>query len=996
MKASNVIRFIFDGGFDSNLLKLAKKCYTKVGSLTAEYSPSKEPVDFAHRTELAYRTIKVGQNWSTKCYECAWFHFKGTIPEKAKGKKTAVLLSIGGEGCVYSDDGTPRRGITGLLAVVEFAQPARGKKLYELTESAEGGELVDLWMDCGNNHILGDIDKVAKFRQADIVVVNEQAKTTYYDALALIFQLTDDATTKEKRHSIAKALRKGLKVAVSGNLEEASKIFRAEYTVGEESPFTAYATGHAHLDLAWLWPIRETKRKASRTFTSQLRNMERYPEYIFGASQAQQFEWIEERYPELFKELQAAVDRGQLEVQGGMWVECDTNVTSGESLIRQNLYGKKYWKEKFNQEMRMCWLPDVFGFSGNLPQILKKCGMDYFLTIKLSWNEHNKFPHRAFVWEGIDDSSVVVHMPPDETYNSEGTAWCLTHAAENFPEKDKIKDFSLLHGIGDGGGGPGEGHIEMLRRAQNMKGLPKVKFSKAIDYFDVLNAQKNKLVKHKGELYLEKHQGTYTTQSKNKLGNRKMEFMLHNVEFLGTLASMKGYKFPKEKVDKIWKEVLLYQFHDIIPGSSINRVYKESQARYDEMFMELVDLRDEIIAFLAPAVGEPRVINFNSYPIKGLISHNEKWYTLDAPSYGSAKLVPYVAPEHSPFDYTDNTIENDVYRVKFDDNGNIVSLYEKKTEKEHVKMYLNKLNVYDDKRLHYNAWDIDINYTKKSPSEFKLIDKLVTVSDGQIVRENVYKYGKSKIIQKVILRLGCPLVDFETIVEWNETHKMLRADFRPRVFADEVTCDIQMGNLKRSTKNENKYEKAQFEICAHKWVDVSNEGEGFAIMTGGKYGWRVKEGLMSLNLLRSPVYPDPTADRGTHIIRYAVYPHAGDYNEANVQAVAYRYNNAPIVTDREFDASSLFASSDSHVVIETVKLAENGEGIVVRAYEDTGVERVATISTSLEGEVYETNLIEEVIGEASLKDVTFKPFEIKTFLIKYGFNREDDKGDLPL
>ena len=739
---------------------------------------------------------------------------------------------------------------------------------------------------------------------------------------------------------------------------------------------------HAHLDLAWLWPIRETKRKAARTFASQIRNMERYPEFIFGASQPQQFEWIERRYPELFKELQEAVARGQLEVQGGMWVECDTNVTSGESLIRQNLYGKKYWLEKFGKEMRMCWLPDVFGFSGNLPQILKKCGMDYFETIKLSWNEHNKFPHRAFVWEGIDDSEVVVHMPPDETYNSEATAWSLHNAIKNFPEKDKIKNFGLLYGVGDGGGGPGEGHIEMLKREQNMKGLPRVKFANAIDYFDKLNEQKDALVRHKGELYLEKHQGTYTTQSKNKLGNRKIEFMLHNVEFLATVASLKGYEYPKAQLDEIWKEVLLYQFHDIIPGSSINRVYAESQARYDEMLHELALLRDEILAFLSPKAEMPRAINYTSYPAKGLECYKDKWYVVDVPAYGSAEITPYDAPERSPFKHTDDTIENDVYVVKFDEAGNIKSLYEKKREKEHVGTYLNKLNVYNDKRLHYNAWDIDINYTKQSPAEFKLIDKHVNVSDGAIVRENVYKYGKSKIVQKVILRLGCPLIDFETIVDWNETHKMLRAEFRPKTFADQVTCDIQMGNLKRSTKNETKVEKAQFEICAHKWVDVSEGGEGFAILTGGKYGWRVKEGLMSLNLLRSPVYPDPKADRGTHTIRYAIYPHSGDYNEANVQAVSYRYNNGLFITDRAFDLASTVSSSDKHVVIETIKRAESGEGVIIRAYEDSGEKRTATISTTFEGKVYETNLIEQVIGETGLEEITFKPFEIKTFLIK--------------
>ncbi|MBO7156758.1 MAG: alpha-mannosidase [Clostridia bacterium] len=983
MNAANVIKYIFMDGFNPNLLKLARACYKKVGTLTAEYSPSAEPVPYAQREELSYRTIKKGQVWARKSYACAWFHFRGTIPECAKGKKVAALFAIGSEGLVYDRNGNPKQGITGLRSFVEFAQPASGKKYYEITDCAEGNEVLDIWMDCGNNHMLGDIDMTVKLNQADIVVVNEEAKSTYYDALALVYQISLDECKGVKKKSARRALHKALAIAAKGDYKGASEILKAEYQVGEENPFTIYATGHAHLDLAWLWPIRETKRKAARTFANQLRNMERYPDYVFGASQPQQFAWMEEMYPELFEELKAAVARGQLEVQGGMWVECDTNVTSGESLIRQNLYGKRYWKEKFGKDMRMCWLPDVFGFSGNLPQILKKCGMDYFLTIKLSWNEHNKFPHRAFVWEGIDDSDVVVHMPPDETYNSEGNAWSLMNAIRNFPEKDKVKNISMLYGIGDGGGGPGEGHIEMLRHESDMKELPKVKFAHTIDFFDKLNEQKDELVRHKGELYLEKHQGTYTSQSNNKMNNRKIEFALHNVEFLASVAAKKGYVYPKEKIEKIWKEVLLYQFHDIIPGSSIHRVYEESVARYEVMLGELKEIREDILAFLGNKVeGVPTAINFNGVPFKGKVVYKDKWYNVDVPAYGSAKLTPYVAPERSLFSQTDDTIENDVYVVRFNQYGHIVSVYEKKTETEHCGKYFNKLSVYNDKRLHYNAWDIDINYTKQMPAEFKLQSYNVIVEDGAIIRENVYKYGKSKITQKVILRAGCPLIDFVTMVDWHETHKMLRAEFRPKNYADQVTCDIQMGNLKRSTRNQTKVEKAQFEICAHKWVDVSNENGGCSIITGSKYGWRAKEGLLSLNLLRSPVYPDPTCDRGSHTIRYAIYPHAGDYNEANTQSVAYNYNNAVYVTDYDVEIASQFNSSDEHVKIETVKMAENGEGVVVRMYEDTGVARKACITTAFEGTAYETNMIEEVIGEVDLNNLIFKPFEIKTIVIK--------------
>ncbi|MBO8424035.1 MAG: alpha-mannosidase, partial [Firmicutes bacterium] len=329
-----------------------------------------------------------------------------------------------------------------------------------------------------------------------------------------------------------------------------------------------------------------------------------------------------------------------------------------------------------------------------------------------------------------------------------------------------------------------------------------------------------------------------------------------------------------------------------------------------------------------------------------------------------------------------NTIESDVFAVTFDPYGNIKSLIDKRDGKEYCGSFMNKLNVYKDKRLHYNAWDIDIKYTKKAPAEFKLINSHTTITDGAVVRENMYKYGSSSISQKVILAAGRPLVDFVTTVDWQETHKMLRADFRPAVFSKEVTCDIQLGNLKRSTSDDTKVEKAQFEICAHKWIDLSEGGRGISVLTDCKYGYRVKEGLISLNLLRSPMFPAPDADKGMHTICYALCPHSGDYNEAEVQRYGYLYNNRPLITEYEVDIPAYFVSSDTHIVVETVKRAENGKGVVVRAYEDSGSARTATITTPLEGKVYETDLLENVIGEAKLKDLEFKPFEIRTFLIE--------------
>ena len=952
----NIIKFALRMGIMGSLRKLRSECYTKVGTLNACYSPSSEPVPFGEKDGLEYQPIKVGTVWSAECYGSAWFRFTGKIPESAKGRRVALLIGDGGEGCIYDAAGQPIKGISDIGAFIDFAQPHIGKRYFELTECAEGGEDIDYFMDAGNNHKPTDLNKTAALKQADIVVVNDEIKKVYYDVLALLFQesVTQNGTAKEK--SIGKSVKAAInKVLKERNVAAASEILEREMANGEKLPFTAYTTGHAHLDLAWLWPIRETQRKAVRTFVNQLYNMDKYPDYIFGASQPQQFEWIEKRYPELFEKLKEKIASGQLEVQGGMWVECDTNVPCGESIIRQNLYGKRYWKEKFGKDMRMCWLPDVFGFSGNMPQILKKCGIDYFLTIKLSWNEHNKFPHRTFIWEGIDDSSVIVHMPPDETYNSEGNAWTFDNCLKNYPEKDKLNYFAVLFGVGDGGGGPGEGHIEMVERAKKMAGLPTVKNSKAIDFFDRLKQDEDKLVRHKGELYLEKHQGTYTSQAKNKLLNRRIEFALHNTEFLCALAERHGVDYPKEKLDEIWKEVLLYQFHDIIPGSSIARVYTESVARYEKMLEELNELRKTAIRAMAGGEGLS-AINATSYAIDRPVMYKDKWYRMNLQPYSAAKLVPWEGKNDS-LKAGDNYIESELFKVCFDPYGNITGLTDKKTGKEYCSRYLNKLNVYRDKRLYYNAWDISIKYTKHAPAEFKLVSYSTLITDCSVIRENVYRYNRSKIIQKVVLTTGRPFVDFVTTVDWQETHKMLRADFRPSVFSDKVTCDIQMGNLKRSTKDVTKVEKAQFEIAAHKWIDVG-DNEGFGIITDSKYGWRVKEGLISLNLLRSPMFPAPNADKGIHNINYALYPHSGDYNTADIQREAYLYNNRPAIVECDLEIPSIFVSSDTHIVIETVKRAEDGKGIVVRAYEDSGVERTADIVTDIVGTVYETDLLE--------------------------------------
>ncbi|OQC12726.1 MAG: Mannosylglycerate hydrolase [Firmicutes bacterium ADurb.Bin080] len=980
------IKFTLTEGLKGSLRRIASKVYEKVGTLSAEFSPSDEPVPFNERMNLNYSKIQNGQIWHKKSFGCAWFHFTGKVPECAKGRDVELVLQLTGEGCLMDFAGNPLKGLSSINSFIDFVQPVRGKRILDFKKNADGGEEVDIWVETGTNRVPGTGPTRAKLRRADIVVVREDIKGLYYDVLALEFQKFVSGKKDLKRKTISDSVSKALSVVgnfAPENVEKARAILKEEMARGEENPFTIYATGHAHLDLAWLWPLRETQRKAGRTFSTQLANLEKYDGYVFGASQPQQFAWMEEKYPALFERIKKAVQEGKIEPQGGMWVECDTNITSGESLIRQNLYGTRYWRDKFGKEVKVCHLPDVFGFSGNLPQILKKSGIDYFETIKLSWNEHNKFPSRTFIWEGIDGSDVIVHMPPDETYNSDGTPITSVTAVKNYPEKENIKDLGMLYGIGDGGGGPSEGHIEMVLRGRHLTGLPKIKVGPQSDLFDALENERQKMSVYKGELYLEKHQGTYTTQSKNKYYNRKLEFALHNAEYLGTLAAIKGIEYPYPQLEKIWKEVLLYQFHDIIPGSSINRVYVESVKRYEEMLEEVEKISSDLIGSIAGKDKVLTAINPTGYRNKGVVLVNDKWYKISVPPYSAAPLE--IMEKDPSLDATDETIENEYYLVKFDKNGNINSLFDKRLKRDFGdKHWLNKLHVYPDKRLHYNAWDIDINYTKKIPAEFKLVSHSVKVLSGAVIRENNYKFGNSTISQKVVLYSGGQIIDFITDIDWHEKHKMLRAEFRPSVFSDEVTCDIQMGSIKRSTKDQTKIEKAQFEISAHKWIDVSdNEKDaGFSVLTESKYGWRVKEGLISLNLLRSPVWPDPEADRGKHTIRYALYPHAGDHNSANTQKEAYLYNIKPLISASSIELEPFVLTGNPHVVVETIKRAEDGKGTIIRLYEDAGKETTISLSISQKGEVFETDLLERISGPAEISALKFKPFEIKTLLVK--------------
>lgn len=949
--------------------------YTKIAPLQVSIHPSAEPIPAGSQYDLTYRPIHGKHVWGG-VYDCAWFRMRGSVPGSASGKHIVAHMNVGGEGAVYQ--GTePQSAITLVMSYIDRLQSSVGKTVIEVARQAEANQPVEFYLDAGYNGYYGYPFGWGIFQYADLCAVDDDLLTYYYDYFCItsLLSTTIGKSERDKLETLLDESYTARKVSV----EKARSILKPLFEGQPDESVAFTAIGHSHLDLAWLWPIRETKRKAQRTFANQLTNAARYPGYVYGASQPWQFEYIKNNAPQQFAALQQMANRGQLELQGGMWVEADTNLASGEALIRQIHYGKDFFCNEFGEEMKMCWLPDVFGYNGNLPQILKKSGLPYFMTTKLSWNEHNRFPYRSFVWSGIDGSRVLVHMPPDDNYNSAGSPACARHAVDNYTEREQAPEGLLVYGIGDGGGGPGEAHIELVMRQQSLAGSPRVTAGKAVDFFGKLDQYRDKLPIYKGELYLEKHQGTYTTQAANKAYNRRSEYALQTLEALCTLAWQKGRAYPQAKLDAWWKEVLLYQFHDILPGSSITRVYEESRERYKTILGEIDDERAEVMAFLANGSGTT-AFNPTSYERQEFVRQDGSWCQANLAPYGFAPLQE--VPPHSDLHFDENSIENDHIRVRFSDEGDILSAVSKKDGAEYTAGHLNTLRLYRDKWLFYNAWDIDWKYFEKSSLELKAYRHESFMDGPSVVRRSYYKHGRTTLTQDVVLYTDRPVIYFQTHCDFHETFKMLRADFDLAIQSPLVTCDIQLGSIQRSTGDTTDIEKAQFEICAHKYVDLSDGVRGASLLNDSKYGHRVKGNRISLNLLRSPIYPDKKADRGQHQFTYALFLHQGGCGTETLMH-SYALNKPVSLSPGMVDAASIARTDAPAVVVETIKRAHQGDGVVIRLYESQGSPATCGLQTLFSYKTaVETDLMEIELGEIDLKQLTFTPFEIKTLKLK--------------
>lgn len=1000
--------------------------------LQAVVAVTAEPVAYEKRATLKYRKIGLGENWG-KTWDCAWFHVTGTVPRAWRGEYVVLNIELGGESLLFDADGCPLVGLTnGSVFDANYS-----KDIFHFLPKAKGGEKIDFWIDAASNGLFG-VDKVddpawepdaSKHHGHFQSAVNALHVCRFdYDSWQLWLDI-------EVLRSLARTLPEGSgrRIRIVRNLSKALDLLPEErggakaareylkstvFDIGADpASIHVSAIGHAHIDTAWLWPLRETVRKVARTWSSQIGLIKRYPGYKFGASQAQLYAYCKEHYPKLYAKIKKAVADKTWEIQGGMWVEADCNIPSGESLIRQFVEGNKFFRREFGVEAHNLWLPDVFGYSGNLPQIMKICGIDFFLTQKLSWNRYNKFPHNSFVWQGIDGSRVVSHFPPEDTYNSSLIPEELIRHETNNREAGIVDEAISLFGIGDGGGGPKEEYVERGIKEHNLNGCPRVEFSFAQEALDRIAKLAPELDTWVGELYFEMHRGTLTSQAAQKKANRRCEEALRVAEALCAAAGPKFY--PKAEFERLWRDLLLCQFHDIIPGSSIARVYAECgeivrNAARDALALarkagrSLLKKNADAVSFfnasstafdgvvalpsgwaaLSAADGTPLAVQKESdgTVVARLSVPGQSFATFRRASHAVAKTKAVRAKQGGAI------LENDLVRYVFNASLKLVSAFDKSSGREFVVKSKpgNAITLFDDHPREYDAWDFE-EYAANMPVATPVNVKL-DVENGPVrsVINAVFDIGKSHFSQKISLADGSARLDFATKADWRESHRLCRVAFPLDIMAADASFEVQYGVVKRPLNDNTKWQYAQFEGVGHRYADISDADFGVALLNDCKYGYRAKDGELSISLLRSPTHPDPFADKGVHEFTYAILPHTGALEYCDdVVAAAAEMNQGLLC----FEEAAVATKSRLPVHVEgdgvelaVLKLADDGNDLVIRIVERRGRHTTATVAVDRAADITpclatETRTIGAPVAAPAVFALT--PFEIKTLRIKY-------------
>ena len=784
-----------------------------------------------------------------------------------------------------------------------------------------------------------------------------------------------------------------------------------------KSPAIANCVGHTHIDVAWLWTLEQTRHKAVRSFSTVLNLMKEYPEYIFMSSQPQLYQYVKEDAPEIYEQIKERVKEGRWEVEGAMWLEADCNLSSGESLIRQIIHGKQFFMNEFGKDSKTLWLPDVFGYSAAMPQILRKSGIENFVTSKISWNEYNHMPNDTFLWEGIDGSEVftqfinateISNTPDDHrqffsTYNAQIMPSTITGGWLNYQQKKINNETLVSFGYGDGGGGPTREMLEMNRRMEKgLPGCPKTRITSSTDAPNRIreNVIDNpRLPKWVGELYLEYHRGTYTTMARNKHYNRKSEFAAEAAETLCLADKLyNGAEYPAQEIHDIWETILLNQFHNIIPGSSIEEVYKDSLAQYEQLLSRTNQMITSAVENLAEHTAEKGLLVYNptGFCRSEIVSYDGKNILADSiPAHGW-KVVPMI--EYTPENQIQadtNHVETPFYYIEFDEKAQISRLYDKENDREVLKPGEkgNVLQIFEDRPYNFDAWDINIYYEDKQ----WVIDaldsfKLICCDGGRAVYEIKRSFLRSTITQYITVYADRRRIDFDNDIDWKEDHMLLKTSFPVDVLSPKATYEIQYGNVERPTHRNTSWDAAKFEVCAHKWADLSEDGYGVSILNDCKYGHDIHGSEMRLTLLKCATHPNPAADKERHIFKYSLLPHSGDYHSAGTVREAYAINCPLILCEAAGGGSlpgelSIAQTDQENIVIEVIKEAYDKKGTVIRLYDAFGRRSngVLTFCKPIQ-HVWECDMNENKETGLTSKDHRFsfslKPFEIKTFYIE--------------
>lgn len=996
-------------------------------------------------SDACWDLMAVGERWSGRD-RYLWLRKTMSVPKAWEGKKIVGIFDFGSTGggnnsgfeSMLYIEGKPYQGVDSNHKEAFFDSNYAGKDLelvFRLWSGLEGG---------GN-----PTPQEHRINRADLAWLDEKVDDLFFMTRVILETLKVlnefDPVVPQLRMALDKAY-KLIDWSYPGSEAFYESVHAADDLLNElidsmdkNSLVKVKCVGHTHIDVAWLWRLKHTREKCARSFSTVLRLMEQYPEYTFLQTQPQLYEYIKEDHPEMFEKIKAKVKEGNWEADGGMWVEADCNLTSGESLTRQILVGGKFFREELGQEIKYLWLPDVFGYSWALPQILKKSGIPMFMTTKISWNQYNRMPHDTFKWRGMDGSEVLTHFitAPEPwsqpgswfyTYNGHLTPKIVKGVYDAYSDKNLTDELLISFGYGDGGGGVNRDMLEYRRRVDKMPGLPSLETSKAADYFKDLREKVENTDEYvhtwDGELYLEYHRGTYTSQAYNKKMNRYLENYYRNVEWLTAMDAINKGDIKEAKQDELtegWKIILTHQFHDIIPGSSINEVYKDSHVNYEKAEAIAKEIEQSVFTNIMGAEESTwTVINNTNWNrsdyahivteakgqfvdeagnvLKAQETHNGYVVYVDnipAMGWKVIKLVDNtsnsVENNTNVFTFADGIIETPFYHVELNEAGHMTSLVDKKADRQVLAKgaKANVIQMFEDKPLAHEAWDIDIYYQEKMREVTDLTRMEVTEKGPlHMVVRLEWNYMNTKIKQDMTFYVEDKRIDFKTWVDFRERKQLMKVAFPVDIRSTYATYDVQYGNVQRPTHWNTSWDWARFETVAHKWVDLSERNYGVSLMNDCKYGHDIKNNVIRLTLLKSATHPDTEQDQGEHEFTYSLLPHEGSWVDADTEIRAYYLNN-PLKVEAgkaKEDAYSFLNIDNKYIEVDAVKRSEDGKTLVIRCHEYTGGKQKATITLDAKVKGWqESNLMEKPEGDHFTSEaitLEFGPYEVKTVLVE--------------